>query len=53
MRKRFYIALAAYAALGAAAFFTLDENWRIGVLVLLGALAVKSWLDVKKSELGE
>jgi diacylglycerol kinase len=51
MRKRLYRALAVYAALAVAAAFTLDADLRIGVLVLLAALAVKCWLDVKKSEL--
>lgn len=52
LRKRLRRALLAYAALAVAAGLTLDENWRVGVLVLCGALAVKSWLDVKRDELG-
>jgi hypothetical protein len=51
MRKRFYRGLGGYAALAVLAWFTLDGDWRLGVLVILGALLAKSWIDLKKSEI--
>ena len=45
MRKKFLIAQAAYAVLAGVAAFTLDESRiRAAVLVLLAALAVKTWI---------
>lgn len=53
MRPRLKYAYLAYALLGAAAAFTLDGNFRIVILLLLAALAFKSWLAVKRQEQGE
>ncbi len=44
-------ALGGYAALAVAASFTLDGYFRWSVLVILAALAVKSWVATKKEEL--
>lgn len=45
MRRKFYAALAAYALLAVLAAFALDEaRIRAAVLVLLVALAVKTWI---------
>lgn len=38
----------AYAALALLAALTLDGNFRFFVLILLGALALKSWIAVKR-----
>jgi len=45
MRKKFLVAEGAYAALAGVAALTLDESRiRAAVLVLLGALAIKTWI---------
>lgn len=45
MRRKFLWALAAYAVLGGFAALALEESrLRAAVLVLLGALAVKTWI---------
>lgn len=45
MRRKFHAALAAYAVLGAVSAWTLDEpKLRAALLVLLAALAVKTWI---------
>lgn len=45
MRTKFHVALAAYALLAALAALTLEEpKIRAAVLVLLAALAVKTWI---------
>ena len=45
MRRKFAAALGAYAVLGALAAWILEEpRLRAAVLVLLAALAVKTWL---------
>lgn len=50
MRAKLKYAFALYALLGASAFFTLDGHFRTVVLLLLGALAFKSWIAVKRDE---
>jgi hypothetical protein len=42
MKTRFQAALAAYAALGVMAFFTLDGKFLAIVLIVLAGLAVKT-----------
>lgn len=44
-------AMLAYAALALLAALTLDGNFRFFVLILLGALALKSWIAVKRESL--
>jgi diacylglycerol kinase len=53
MRSRLKYAYLSYALLGAAAAVTLDGNFRVIILLLLAALAFKSWLAVKRQEQGE
>jgi hypothetical protein len=36
--------MAAYAVLAVAAFFLLQDDWRLGVWILLAALALKTWI---------
>ena len=51
LRKRFRFALAIYVLIGAAAWFTLDGDLRWIVLVVMAALAVKSWVALRREEL--
>jgi diacylglycerol kinase len=51
LRKRLYRALAAYAVLALAAAASFDGHWRTGLMIFFAALALKSWLHVKKSEM--
>lgn len=51
LRKRFRYALAIYVLIGAAAWFTLDGDLRWIVLVVMAALAVKSWVALRREEL--
>jgi len=51
MRRRFYQALGAYGVLGILAWTTLDGGMRWLVLLLLAALAVKSWIHLRRMEL--
>lgn len=44
MKRRFYASLAAYAALGALAAFTLRGDIRLATLVFLGGLAIKTYI---------
>ncbi len=37
-------AYAVYAVLGLLALLTLDGEFRIGILILLGGIALKTWL---------
>jgi hypothetical protein len=46
--RKFYFALAAYAAIALLAGFTLDGNFRLVVWILLGALALKSYIHTLK-----
>jgi hypothetical protein len=46
--RKFYLALAAYAAIALLAGFTLDGNFRLVVWILLGALALKSYIHTLK-----
>lgn len=48
--QRLYAALGAYVALAAAAWFTLDGNLRLIVLVVLAAYAFKSWIGFYKDQ---
>lgn len=50
LRRRLRSALIAYGALALIAAFTLDGRLRWAILILLGALAFKTWLGVKKEE---
>jgi hypothetical protein len=50
-RSRFSKALAAYAVLGLLSYTTLDGNVRWFLLILLGGLAIKSWVDLRRREL--
>lgn len=51
MRSRLKFALLLYALLAASAAFTLDGHFRTIILLLFAALAIKSWIAVKRSEL--
>ena len=51
LRKRLRYALAIYLLIGAAAWFTLDGQFRWIVLILIAGLAVKSWIGVRREEL--
>ena len=44
MNLSFRVALLVYAILGLLAAVTLDGEFRIGILILLGGITVKSWL---------
>lgn len=48
MTPRFLTALACYGALGLLAVFTLERMPRILVLLFLAALAVKTWIAIKR-----
>ncbi|HRJ21031.1 MAG: hypothetical protein M9913_08080 [Bryobacteraceae bacterium] len=50
MRSRLKYAFAAYILIAVAASATLDGHFRWIVLVLLAALAFKSWIAVKRQE---
>lgn len=52
IRKRFKWALAAYGTIGVAAWFTLDGQLRLIILILLGVFAIRSWVVVRRDELG-
>lgn len=52
IRKRFRWALGAYALIGVAAWFTLDGNLRLIVLILMVVFAIRSWIAVRREELG-
>jgi len=44
MNLSFRAALLVYAVLGLLAAITLDGEFRIGILIVLGGITVKSWL---------
>jgi hypothetical protein len=51
MKPRFLTAMLVYAALGLVAAFTLDDpRFRAVVWIYLGALAVKTWIAVKRRD---
>lgn len=50
LRRRLPFALAGYIALGLAAAFTLEHETRWIILILLAALALKSYVAVLRSE---
>ncbi len=51
MRRKLRWALAAYAAIAILAALTLDGALLYAVLLFLGALALRSWVVVKRDEL--
>jgi hypothetical protein len=51
MQKRFYWAMGAYGVLASMATFTLDGKLRLAVWILLGGLALKTWIAYKASNL--
>ena len=51
MMRRFGATLAILGALASLAFFTLDGVIRIGTLVFLGGIALKTWLVVLKDRM--
>ncbi len=51
LRRRFLIALTLYTLLGVSVWFTLEGNLRWMVLILLGALALKTWIAVRREEI--
>ena len=51
MNRRFRAALAIYAVLGILAALTLDGDFRIGTLLILGLIALKSYLVVLRHKL--
>jgi hypothetical protein len=51
LRRKLKWALAAYAILTALAALTLDGPLLYAVLLFLGALAVRSWIVVRREEL--
>jgi hypothetical protein len=44
MNLNFRVVLLVYAILGLLAAVTLDGEFRIGILILLGGITLKSWL---------
>lgn len=50
MKARFIIAMACYAVLAVLSGFTLEGVFRIGVWILLGGLAVKTWIAQAQRE---
>ena len=47
MKRRFLYTMAFFAVLATLATFTLDGQWRLGVLILLGGLAAKTCIAYK------
>ena len=47
-KRRFYLALAAYAGIALLAAVTLDGNFRLVVWILLGGLALKTYIATLK-----
>jgi hypothetical protein len=50
MNPRFLVALACYGVLALMAGFTLDAIPRAVVWLILGGLAVKTWIDVIRKQ---
>jgi hypothetical protein len=50
MKRRFYYAMSAYAALAVLAAFTLDGNLRLIILIFLGGLALKTVAAYKSGQ---
>ncbi len=50
MKSRLPRALLGYAVFGLLATLTLDGKLRIFILILMAALALKSWLAAKRDE---
>jgi len=51
LRNRLPVALGLYTLIGVGSWFTLDGNLRWIVIVVMAALAVKSWIAVRRDEL--
>jgi hypothetical protein len=51
MKRRLKWALQAYGALALLAFATLDGNFLYFILILLCALALKSWIAVQRESI--
>jgi hypothetical protein len=51
MKSKFRLAMMAYCALAAAAALTLDGYFRIGVVVFLAGLAVRTWVHQKREDM--
>ena len=49
MPPRLYSAFAAYGAIAVLALFTLRGQFRIAVLILLGGLALKTWIAARSN----
>lgn len=47
MKKRFLRTMAVFGVLAALASTTLDGNWRLAVLILLGGLATRTFIAYK------
>ena len=52
LRRRLKWALLAYGVLALLAGVTLDGNFRFFVIILLCALALKSWIAVRRESVG-
>ncbi|MBS1872274.1 MAG: hypothetical protein JSU00_03600 [Acidobacteria bacterium] len=50
MTNRFYLAMAAYVVLALLAAFTLEGPLQLAVWVLLGGLAIKTWLATLRQD---
>jgi len=48
MKRKFAVALSAFAGLAILAYFTLDGKMLLATWIFLGAFALKSWLVVLK-----
>lgn len=48
MKTRFLIAMGCYAMFALLAYLTLEGKWRAGVWILMGGLAVKTWIASKQ-----
>ena len=49
-RRKLTLALAAYGIIAALAWLTLDGKLRVAVWILVGALAVKTWIATVSSD---
>ena len=50
MQRKFIWAMVAYVVLAASATFTLDGKFRLAVWILLGGLAVKTYIAYKANQ---
>jgi len=51
MNRRFAAAMSAYALLAVLAGVTLEGDFRLGVWIFLGGIAVKTWIAVLRKHL--